>query len=93
MAKRILKKHSDEFKLKVALAAIKGDRTVAELCNDFSVTGSQIHTWKKQLEEQGARIFADRRKTENQKDEVDKLHRIIGKITAERDFLSRVLDR
>jgi transposase len=93
MAKRIMKKHSDEFKLKVALAALKGNKTIAELCNEFNITGSQIHTWKKQLEEQGAKIFADRRRVENQKDEVDKLHRIIGKITAERDFLSRVLDR
>ena len=93
MSKGIHKKHNNEFKLKVALAALKGDMSVAEMCQEFSVSSSQIYAWKKQLEEQGTKIFADKRQAENQKDEIDKLHRIIGKITAERDFLSRVLDR
>ncbi len=93
MPKGIAKKHNDEFKLKVALEAIKGDRTVPELCRDFSIASSQIYAWKKQLEEQGAAIFADKRRGESHKDEVDKLHKIIGKLTVERDFLSRVLDR
>ena len=86
MAKGILKKHSTAFKLKVALAALKGDKTIAELCSDFSVVASQIHAWKKLLEEQGTQIFEDKRRGKNQKDEIDKLHRIIGKITVERDF-------
>lgn len=93
MAKGIRKKHSDKFKLKVALEALKGDKTVAELCNDFKVAASQVSAWKKQILSQGEVIFADKRCTENQKDEVDKLHRIIGKITVERDFLARVLNR
>lgn len=92
MARGIQKKHSDAFKLKVALAALKGDRTIAELCSIFSVASSQIHAWKKLLEEQGASIFSDKRKGSNQKDEIDKLHRVIGKIAAERDFLARALD-
>lgn len=92
MAKGIQKKHCDAFKLKVVLAAVKDDRTIAELCSIFSVSSSQIHAWKKLLEEQGASIFADKRKRSNQKDEIDKLHRVIGKIAAERDFLSRALD-
>jgi transposase len=92
MAKGIQKRHNSAFKLKVALAALKGDKTVAELCSIFSVAASQIHAWKKHLEDEGANIFSDKRKGSNQKDEIDKLHRIIGKITAERDFLSRVLD-
>ena len=93
MAGKIRKKHSDTFKLKVALAAIKGDKTVVEMCHEFGVASSQLYAWKKQLEERGAAIFADKRFAENQKDEIDKLHRLLGKITAERDFLSHVLDR
>ncbi len=93
MSKGIQKKHGKEFKLKVALAAIRGDKTAAELCYEFGVTSSQIYAWKKLLEDEGAKIFADKRQAENQKNEIDKLHRIIGRIAAERDFLSRVLDR
>jgi transposase len=93
MAKKIRKKHSDGFKLKVALAALKEDKTVAEMCHEFGVASSQIYAWKKQLEEQGSSIFADKRLAETQKDEIDKLHRLLGKVTAERDFLSHVLDR
>ena len=90
---KIRKNHSDEFKFKVALASLKGNMTVAELCQEFGVAASQIYSWKQQLENNGKRIFADKRKSENQKENVDRLHRIIGQITVERDFLSRVLDR
>lgn len=93
MARKIRKKHSDAFKLKVALTAIKGDKTVAEMCHEFGIASTQIYAWKKQLEEQGAVLFADKRLKENQKEEIDKLHRLLGKVAAERDFLSYVLDR
>jgi len=49
MAGRILKKHSDAFKIKVALVAIKDDRTIAELCQEFGVAANQIYAWKKKL--------------------------------------------
>ena len=86
----IHKKHSATFKLKVALKAIKGEKTVAELCSEFGVVASQLYAWKKQLEEQGESVFADRRAAD-QKSEIDRLLRIIGQVTAERDFLSRAL--
>jgi len=89
---RIYKRHGSDFRLKVALEAIKGKRTLAELCQEFGVAASQISTWKKQVEE-GAQVLFDGKRPKNHQEEVDKLHRVIGKITAERDFLERVLKR
>jgi len=93
MSGKIRKNHSDEFKFKVALTAIKGEKSVAEMCQEFGIAQGQIYLWKQQLEKNGSSLFADKRKSDNQKDHVDKLHRIIGQITVERDFLARVLNR
>ena len=93
MAGRIRKKHSASFKFKVALAALKGDRPMAELCHEFGVAANQIYAWKKKLEDEGTAIFADKRRSENQKETVDKLHKVIGQLVLERDFLVDVLDR
>lgn len=93
MADKMRKYHGDKFKLKVALAAIKEEKTIAELCQEFGVVASQITTWKKQLLEQGAQIFADKRKSHNNESDMEKLHAIIGKLKVENDFLERVLGR
>ena len=93
MARKIRKRHSDDFKLKVALEAIKGDKSVAEMCSEFGISSSQIYGWKDLLLARGVAVFADKRSANNQKKEVDKLHRLLGKATAEIDFLSNVLDR
>lgn len=90
---KIRKRHVKSFKVKVALEAIKEQKTASELCQEFGITSSQIYSWKKQLEEGAESIFEDKRQVDNKQDEVDKLHRIIGKITAERDFLDRALKR
>ena len=93
MAGMIRKNHSDGFKAKVALAAIKGDKSINELCKEFGVASSQIYAWRDKLLENSASIFADKRTTENHKDEISKLHKVIGKLTVENDFLSDVFNR
>jgi transposase len=89
---KIYKRHGSDFRVKVAIEAIKGKKTLVELCQEFGVAASQISAWKKQMEENAHLVFEGKR-PKNHQEEVDKLHRVIGKITAERDFLERVLKR
>lgn len=91
MLNKIRKHHSDQFKFKVALEAIKGEKPVAELCQEYSVASAQIYLWKKQLEDSGHELFSRAKKSKNPDAEKDHLLRVIGKVTAERDFLSRAL--
>jgi transposase len=93
MKSTIRKNHTASFKLKVALEAIKGQKTSGQICSEFGVSSSQVSTWKKHLENDGAQIFADKRNPKNQEETVEKLHAKIGKLTVENDFLAKVLGR
>lgn len=83
---KIKKSHGDKFKLKVALAAFKMDKTMSELCQEFAITAAQIYAWKSQLEDRGIEAFADRRKMSKENVDVEKLHAIIGKLVVERQL-------
>ena len=86
------KKYSAEFKAKVALAAVKNEETTAELAQRFGVHPTMITAWKRSLLEGATEIFDKNQKQRKQSDEkIDELHRQIGKLKVENDFLSRKL--
>jgi len=87
MSRRPRRNHSAAFKAKVALAAIKGDRTIAQLADQFDVHPNQITTWKAQLEGGAADVFGAGGGTEQSAPPVDvkALHAKIGELTLEND--------
>ena len=88
------RKHGAAFKAKVALAAIRGDKTLAELAAQFELHANQIVQWKKELEASAADVFDSRgTAARNHDEEVGHLRAKIGELTMERDFLSKALRR
>ena len=94
MSRRPRRNHASAFKAKVALAAIKGDRTLAELAEQFDVHPNQITTWKAQLENRAADIFGPNGAAMAQPAiDVKSLHAKIGELTLENDFLEGALTK
>jgi len=93
--RRKRRNHSADFKAKVALAALQGDRTLAELAEQFDVHPNQIQDWKKRLVEGAGGLFGRSAKEAAGKDDEDvqALHAKIGQLTMENDFLERGLTR
>jgi transposase len=94
MSRRARRNHSPTFKAKVALAAIKGDRTIAQLAEHFDVHPNQITAWKSQLEGNASEIFGSGGGTPvTPAVDVKSLHAKIGELTLENDFLEGALTK
>ncbi len=92
--KRKRRNHLPGFKAKVALAAIKGDKTLAELAEQFDLHQNQIQEWKKQLLTQAESVFGSRQAHKTGEEmHLKDLHAKIGELTLENDFLAKALGR
>jgi transposase len=92
---RTRKRYGAEFKAKVALEAIRGELTLAELASRHGIHPTMIATWKRQAIEGMAATFSGKSEAVQamSEAEVSKLHAKIGQLVVERDFLSKAFGR
>jgi transposase len=94
MARRARRNHTPAFKAKVALAAVKGEKTLSELAQQFDVHPNQIKQWKDQLLEGAAGVFGGEAKVDAAPAvDLKDLHAKIGQLALENDFLSGALGK
>ncbi|UIF88447.1 transposase (plasmid) [Cupriavidus necator] len=94
MTKRSRRTHSAGLKAKVALAALKGEKTLAELAQQYDVHPSQITAWKQQLVEHAADLFGGGKESGGEPPvDLKVLHAKIGQLALENDFLSGALSK
>jgi transposase len=94
MSRRPRRNHTPVFKARVALAAVKGDRTLAQLAEQFDVHANQITAWKAQLEGGASDVFSAGGSGAAQPTiDVKSLHAKIGELTLENDFLEGALTK
>jgi transposase len=87
------KTHSAMMKFKVALAALTG-QPIVDICKNYEIAESLVHKWKKQLKDEGAKVFSQsgKQQKESQEAEVNKLYQRIGQLTTELEFLKKVVE-
>lgn len=89
----VRKQYTGAFKAKVALAAMRGESTVAQLASLYEIHPTMINAWRKQLEEGASSVFDPGRKAASKEkateETISELYRQIGQLKVERDFLAR----
>ena len=93
MTRRPRRNHTAAFKAKVALAALKGEKTLGEIAQQFDVHPNQVTQWKTALLEGAAEVFGSGGPDPQSPVDVKSLHAKIGQLTLENDFLSGALDK
>lgn len=87
----VRKKHDAAFKKKVALEAIRQQKTVNEITSEYGIHATQVNLWKKQASDAIEHTFAGRKPSAERdyQQEIDELHRQLGQVVAERDWLKK----
>ena len=93
MARRQRRNHAGEFKARVALAAIRGDKTLSEIAEHFEVHPHQVTEWKKQLLERAGEVFDGPRRKDEPPVDVKAMQAKIGQLALENDFLEGALTK
>lgn len=92
--RRPRRNHSPAFKARVALEALKSEKTTAELAAQYEVHPTQITSWKSELLQRAAEMFGGAAaESAADREKVHELHAKIGELTVERDFLAHALGR
>ncbi len=88
------KSFSNEFKAKVAMEALKGEMTLAQISSKYGVHSNQVQAWKKVLKEgMGDLFWGSKKKTvKHQKEMIEDLYKNVGKLQIENDWLKKKLD-
>ena len=85
------RKYSAEFKARVAIEAIKEERTINEIASRYGIHPQMVRSWKREFLQNASKVFETKEETQRLKRELEKAYRKIGELEVERDFLSDVL--